>query len=74
MEERRKFCFQLVICEQSGGVAHVFNSSTQEAEAGGFLEFEASLVCRVSSRIARGTYSLELCLYKLGEVVVGDWG
>jgi hypothetical protein len=34
-------------------VAHAFNPSTQEAEAGGFLEFEASLVYRVSSRTAR---------------------
>jgi hypothetical protein len=35
-------------------VAHAFNPSTQEAEAGGF-EFEASLVYRVSSRTARAT-------------------
>jgi hypothetical protein len=36
-------------------VAHAFNPSTQEAEAGGFLssEFEASLVYKVSSRTAR---------------------
>jgi hypothetical protein len=34
---------------------HAFNPSTQEAEAGGFSEFEASLVYRVSSRIARAT-------------------
>jgi hypothetical protein len=36
-------------------VAHAFNPSTWEAEAGGFLssEFEASLVYRVSSRTAR---------------------
>ena len=33
-------------------VAHTFNPSTWEAEAGGF-EFEASLVYRVSSRRAR---------------------
>jgi hypothetical protein len=31
-------------------VAHAFNPSTWEAEAGAFLEFEASLVYRVSSR------------------------
>jgi hypothetical protein len=36
-------------------VAHTFNPSTWEAEAGGFLEFKASLVYRVSSRTARAT-------------------
>jgi hypothetical protein len=36
-------------------VAHAFNPSTWEAEAGGFSEFEASLVYRVSSRTARAT-------------------
>jgi hypothetical protein len=35
-------------------VAHAFNPSTQEAEAGGF-EFKASLVYKVSSRTARAT-------------------
>jgi hypothetical protein len=35
-------------------VAHTFNPSTWEAEAGGF-EFEASLVYKVSSRTARVT-------------------
>jgi hypothetical protein len=34
-------------------VAHAFNPSTWEAEAGGIFEFEASLVYRVSSRTAR---------------------
>jgi hypothetical protein len=34
-------------------VAHTFNPSTWEAEAGGFLEFETSLVYIVSSRRAR---------------------
>ena len=34
-------------------VAHAFNPSTREAEAGGSLEFEASLVYKVSSRTAR---------------------
>jgi hypothetical protein len=34
-------------------VAHAFNPSTQEAEAGGTLEFEASVVYKVSSRTAR---------------------
>jgi hypothetical protein len=36
-------------------VAHAFNPSTWEAEAGGSSEFEASLVYRVSSRTARAT-------------------
>jgi hypothetical protein len=36
-------------------VAHAFNPSTREAEAGGYLEFEASLVYRVSSKTARAT-------------------
>ena len=36
-------------------VAHAFNPSTWEAGAGGISEFEASLVCRVSSRTARVT-------------------
>jgi hypothetical protein len=36
-------------------VAHAFDPSTQEAEAGGSLEFEASLFYRVSSRTARAT-------------------
>jgi hypothetical protein len=38
-------------------VEHAFNPSTREAEAeaGGFLSFEASLVYRVSSRTARAT-------------------
>jgi hypothetical protein len=36
-------------------VAHAFNPSTWEAEAGGFLTFKASLVYRVSSRTARAT-------------------
>jgi hypothetical protein len=35
-------------------VAHAFNPSTREAEAGGF-EFQASLVYRVSSRTGRAT-------------------
>ena len=37
-------------------VAHTFNPSTWEAEAGGSLEFEARLVYRVSSRTAGGTW------------------
>jgi hypothetical protein len=36
-------------------VAHTFNPSTWEAEAGEFLNFKASLVYRVSSRTARAT-------------------
>jgi hypothetical protein len=38
---------------QPGVVAHAFNPSTREAEAGGFLSSEVSLVYRVSSRTAR---------------------
>jgi hypothetical protein len=34
-------------------LAHTFNPSTQEAEAGSFSEFEASLVYKMSSRSAR---------------------
>jgi hypothetical protein len=33
-------------------VAYAFNPSTWEAEAGGYVEFEASLVYRMSSRTA----------------------
>jgi hypothetical protein len=33
--------------------AHAFNPSTRDAEAGGFSEFEASLVYRVSSRTVK---------------------
>jgi hypothetical protein len=47
--------------EQPGMVAHTFNSSSREAEAGRFLEFEASLVYKVSSRIAR-VYTEKPCL------------
>ena len=36
-------------------MVYAFNSRTQEAQAGRSLEFEASLVYRVSSRIARDT-------------------
>jgi hypothetical protein len=36
-----------------GVVAHPFNPSTLEVEAGGFLSSEANLVYKVSSRTAR---------------------
>jgi hypothetical protein len=36
-------------------VVHTFNPTTQEAEAGGSREFEASLVHRVSFRPAKAT-------------------
>jgi hypothetical protein len=36
-------------------VAHAFNPSTREAEAGGFLSSEASLVYKVSFRTVRAT-------------------
>jgi hypothetical protein len=49
-----------------GVVAHAFNPSTQETEAGGSLEFEASLVYKVSSRTARAIQNTEKpCLEKL---------
>ena len=37
-------------------LAHTFNPSTQEAEAGSFSEFEASLVYKMSSRSARAIH------------------
>jgi hypothetical protein len=39
----------------TAALGHAFNPSTWEAEAGGFLEFKASLVYKVSSRTARAT-------------------
>ena len=36
-------------------MGHVFNPSAKKAEAGGSLEFKASLVYRVSFRTARAT-------------------
>jgi hypothetical protein len=36
-------------------VAHTFNLSTREAEAGGFLSSRTSLVYKVSSRTAKAT-------------------
>ena len=36
-------------------VVHTFNPSTWESEAGRYLEFEASVVYRVSFRAARAT-------------------
>jgi hypothetical protein len=36
-------------------VAHAFNPSTWEAEAGGFLSSKASLIYKVSPRTARAT-------------------
>ena len=38
-----------------GMEVHAFNPSTQEAEAGRSLEFEASLIYKASSRTARAT-------------------
>jgi hypothetical protein len=44
----------LIKCYRSPGVvAHAFNPSIREAEAGGFLSSEASMVYKVSSRTAR---------------------
>jgi hypothetical protein len=36
-------------------VTHIFHPRIQEAEAGGSLEFETSLIYRVSSRTAKAT-------------------
>jgi hypothetical protein len=44
-------------------VAYTFNPSTQEAEAGGSLEFEASLVYRLNSRTVRAIQK-KTCLKK----------
>jgi hypothetical protein len=38
---------------QPGVVEYTFNPRTREAEAGGFLSFDTSLVYKVSSRTAR---------------------
>ena len=43
----------LKACATTAQLAHSFNPSTWEAEAGRFLKFEASLAYRVSSRTAR---------------------
>jgi hypothetical protein len=43
-------------------VAHAFNPSTWEAEAGGISEFKTSLIYRVNSRTARAI--LRNCLEK----------
>jgi hypothetical protein len=48
-KNNKRVCFSWAV------VAHAFNPSTQEAEAGGFSEFEASLVYKVSSRTAKAT-------------------
>jgi hypothetical protein len=40
---------------QPGMLAHAFNPSSWEAEAGRFLEFKASLVYKMSSRTAKAT-------------------
>ena len=41
-------------------VAHTFNLSTQEAEAGGITEFQVKPVYRVSSRTAKATQRIPL--------------
>jgi hypothetical protein len=45
-------------------VRHAFSPTTQKAEAGGSLEFKASLVYRVSSRTTKTKYIEKLCLEK----------
>jgi hypothetical protein len=57
--------FVLFCCKlKTASWAHAFNPSTWEAEAGGSLEFEASLAYRASSRIASLGYSEKPCLKK----------
>ena len=51
------------------GVAHVFNPSTREAEAGGSLEFEASLIYRASSRTGSKTKE-KSCLKRQTKIVI----
>jgi hypothetical protein len=45
--------FSLKSIISTGVVAHTFNPSTREAEAGGLLNLRPGLVYRVSSRTAR---------------------
>lgn len=50
----------------------LFNPSTQEAEAGGFLE--VSLVCRVSARTIQRNRVLGKKLKKIRyTIIAGDW-
>jgi hypothetical protein len=51
--ERKGWALGLRSKAGPGVVAHTFNPSTPEAEAGWTSEFEASLVYKVSSRTAR---------------------
>jgi hypothetical protein len=46
---------ELFVMLGGGSSTHTFNANTGEAEAGGYLEFEASLVYKASSRTARAT-------------------
>ena len=54
-------------------VAHTFNPSICEAEAGGFLEIEASLVYRVSSRAARAIQRNPLSKNQPNKISALDW-
>jgi hypothetical protein len=52
---------------RSGVGVHAFNPSAQEAGVGKLCEFEASLVCKMGSRIAKAyteVYTEKLCLEK----------
>ena len=44
-----------IVSLKPGMVAHTFDSSTQEAEAGGFLSLRPAWSTKVSSRTARAT-------------------
>jgi len=46
------------VCLSQVVVAHDFNPSTEKAEAGGSLEFEASLVYRENCRTAKATQKI----------------
>jgi hypothetical protein len=50
-------------------VAHTFNPSTWEAEAGSLYEFEASLVYRASSRDSQGYKEKQKKGWRNGSVV-----
>ena len=54
-------------------MVHAFNSSTQEAEAVDFCEFEASLIYRVNFRTARATEKSCLKKAKQGAGGMGQW-
>jgi hypothetical protein len=54
-------------------VANAFNPSTREAEAGVFLQAEAGLVYKVSSRTARATQRNPVSKKKKEDMCHGIW-